>query len=48
MAVGEFYNEEKIQEQILILQELYDAGELEQEEYEKKRRRAFRKINCRS
>lgn len=36
MAVGEFYNEEKIQEQILMLQELYDAGEIEKEEYEKK------------
>ena len=36
MAVDEFYNEEKIQEQVLELQQLYDAGELGKEEYEKK------------
>ena len=36
MVVDEFYNEEKIQEQILELQQLYDAGEMGKEEYEKK------------
>lgn len=36
MAVDEFYSEEKIQEQILTLQQLYDAGEIGKEEYEKK------------
>ncbi|MDP2860681.1 MAG: gas vesicle protein GvpG [bacterium] len=36
MAEDELYSEEKIQEQILELQQLYDAGELGKEEYEKK------------
>lgn len=36
MAMDELYNEEKIQEQILELQQLYDAGEIGKEEYEKK------------
>lgn len=36
MAVDEFYSEEKIQEQILTLQQLYDAGEIGRQEYEKK------------
>ena len=36
MAVDEFYNEEKIQEQILTLQLLYDAEQIGKEEYEKK------------
>ena len=36
MAVDEFYNEEKIQEQILELQQLLDSGEIGKEDYEKK------------
>ena len=36
MAVDEFYSEEKIQEQVLELQQLYDAGEIERKDYEKK------------
>ena len=36
MAEDELYNEEKIQEQILTLQLLYDAGEIKKEDYEKK------------
>lgn len=36
MTEDELYNKEKIQEQILILQQLYDAGEIGKEEYEKK------------
>ena len=36
MAMDELYNEEKIQEQILELQQLYDAGEIGKKDYEKK------------
>ncbi len=36
MVEDELYNEEKIQEQILTLQQLYDAGEIGKEDYEKK------------
>jgi len=36
MAMDEFYGEEKIQEQILTLQQLYDAEEIDKEDYEKK------------
>lgn len=36
MAEDEMYNVDKIQEQILELQQLYDAGELGKKEYEKK------------
>ena len=36
MAEDELYNEEKIQEQILTLQQLYDAEEIGKEDYEKK------------
>lgn len=36
MAEDEFYSEEKIQERILELQQLYDAGEIGKEEYGKK------------
>lgn len=36
MAEDELYNKDKIQEQILTLQQLYDAGEIGKEDYEKK------------
>ena len=44
MARDEFYNEEKIQEQILMLQQLYDAGELEKKEYEKKEEKLLERL----
>jgi len=46
MATDEFYNEEKIQEQILILQQLYDAGELEKEEYEKEEEELLERLTA--
>lgn len=36
MAEDELYNKEKIQEQILELQQLYDAGEMNKKDYETK------------
>lgn len=36
MAMDELYNEEKIQEQILELQQFYEASEISKKEYEKK------------
>lgn len=36
LAVDEFYSQEKIQEQILELQQLYEAGEIGKKDYEKK------------
>ena len=36
MAMDELYNEEKIQEQILTLQQLLDSGEISRQDYEKK------------
>lgn len=45
MAEDELYNEEKIQEQILILQQLYDAGEIVKEEYETKESELLERLN---
>lgn len=36
MAEDELYSEDKIQEQLLGLQELYSAGEIEKHEFEQK------------
>lgn len=35
MAIDELYNEEKIGEQLLYLQELHEVGEITEKEYEK-------------
>lgn len=45
MVEDELYNEEKIQEQILTLQMLYDAGEIGKEEYEKKEAELLERLN---
>lgn len=45
MAEDELYNEEKIQEQILTLQLLYDAGEIKREDYEKKEEELLERLN---
>ena len=45
MADDELYNEEGIQEQILELQQLYDAGEIGREYYEKKEAELLERLN---
>lgn len=45
LVEDELYNEEKIQEQILTLQLLYDAGEIKREDYEKKEAELLERLN---
>lgn len=45
MAMDELYNPEKIQEQLLNLQQLYEAGEISKKQYQKQENELLNRLN---